>query len=161
MRRATLPSPARLWKSEAVVCKLAIIGAVVFAGCAKSPTDVLTTVSADATVPPLLILRVTVSGAPGQTRGLLQSSTVGDASDRPGPFAFPLLLPASADPSFVGPVTITVDGLDWDTQALLATGSTPAEVVAGHETQAALTLTAASGAGGGDGSAPDGSAEGD
>ena len=74
---------------------------------------------------------------------------------------FPLMLPVSADAAFAGPVTITIDGLGWDTQALLATGSTAAQVVAGHETQASLTLTATSAAVGGDGGAPDGADGGD
>ena len=38
-----------------------------------------------------------------------------DAADRPGPFVFPLVLSLTVDASLAGPVTVTVEGLDWDT----------------------------------------------
>lgn len=164
MRPATLSSPAGLWKSGAVTFTIGSMGpsaaalvlaACLGAGCAKAPTDVLTSVNADATVPPLLILRVTVVGSTGTSSGGLRSTAQGDAADRPAPFTFPMLLPVNADPAAAGSVTITIDGLDWDTRAVLASGSTTARIVPEHETRAALTLSAVPG-GGTDGGEVDG-----
>jgi len=132
--------------------------AVVSAGCAKPPTDVLTLVSVDPAAPPLRILRLTVTGAGGESSGALRSTAVGDASDRPAPFSFPLSVPVTVDPSLAGSVTITIDGLDWDTYAVIASGSTAAQVVPEHETEAALTLAAVPGGPGADGGTPDGAA---
>ena len=126
-------------------------GLAAAAGCARPPTDVLTVISVDPAVPPLLILQVQVSGAGGQSTSGLRSTGQGDATDRPLPFPFPLQVPVSVDPSFAGPVTIAVDGIDWDTHAVVASGSTTARVVPEHETQAALTLFPERGGGGGDG----------
>jgi len=167
MRPATLPSRPGLWKSGTVRCRqretptgglLAVAvaaAALASSACAKSQTDVLTLVSADATVPPILILRVTVAGATGQSMGSLRSMAVGDAADRPAPFSFPLSLPVTADPTLAGPVTITIDGLDWDTYAVIASGSAPAQVVPEQETAAAVTLAAVPGGAGADGGTPD------
>ena len=72
-----------------------------------------------------------------------------DAADRPGPFVFPLSLPQTVDPSFAGLVDVTVEGLDWDTHAVIASGTTSGAVVAQKTTTASLTLqpTAQPGAG--------------
>ena len=137
---------------------MCVLGLALFAGCAKDPTDVLTEISVDPAVPPLLILQVTVSSpTAGQTTGGLRSTGDGDAADRPLPFPFPLLVPIATDPSFAGPVTISIEGIDWDTHAVTASGSTAATVVAGHETLASLTLFPVRGGGedGADGDAPD------
>jgi len=123
----------------------------VAAGCAKEPTSVAVLVEADATVPPILILRSTLASAADPTRtssGQRSSPYGSDAADRPGPFAFPLELPVSVDASFAGPVVITIEGIDWDTHAVTARGSTPAAVVAQQTIQASLTLTAVAPVGG-------------
>jgi hypothetical protein len=134
----------------------ALAAAVTAAACAKSPTDILTIVSADPAVPPILILRFTVTGASGTTAtSSIRSTLAGDASDRPGPFPFPIALPVTTDPSLAGTVGMEVDGLDWTTYAVIATGSTTAEVMPGQETQAAVTLAVAP-ATGADGGSPDG-----
>jgi hypothetical protein len=139
----------------ATIAALLVAGAAL-AGCAVSTTQVLTTVDTDATVPALLLLRMTVTkdADPSRTStSAIRSQAIGDAGDRPAPFLFPIALPVSVDQSFAGAVTITIEGLDWDTQAVIARGSTGATVVAQQTTQAALTLTAvqpASGADGGD-----------
>jgi len=115
------------------------------AGCAKEPTSVTVLVDADAMVPPILILRSTLTSAADPTRassGERSSPYGSDAADRPGPFLFPLELPVSVDASFAGPVMITIEGIDWDTHAVTARGSTSAAVVAQQTAQASLTLTA-------------------
>ena len=121
------------------------------AGCAKEPTSVAVVVNTDATVPPILILRSTLVSAADPTRassGQRSSPYGSDAADRPGPFLFPLLLPVSVDASFAGPVVITVEGLDWDTHAVTARGTTSASVATEKTTQASLTLTAVAPVGG-------------
>ena len=129
------------------------------AGCAKDPTTIVVGVGIDSTVPPVLILGVDVVSASDPTKtasSRLSSSTPSDAGDRPGPFYFPLLLPVSVDASFAGPVTLTVEGIDWDTAAVIATGSVTANVVAQQSTSADIVLTAAgtpAGDGGGDAAA--------
>jgi len=116
------------------------------AGCAKDATRIYVSVAADATVPEILLLRTTIAraGDPGQPVSSDRTSPyAGDAADRPAPFVFPLGLPMTVDPSFAGPVVVTVEGLDWDSHALLARGRGDAVVVAEKETDASLTLTAA------------------
>ena len=130
------------------------VGLVVGAGCAKDATSVLVTLDADATTPPILILRTTVARAddPATESSSERSSPAqGDAADRPGPFLFPFDLSLTVDPSFAGPVTVTIEGLDWDTHAVTARGMTPATVVAQKTTTASLTLTGVVNTGGGDG----------
>jgi hypothetical protein len=119
----------------------------VAAGCAKKPTTILTDVATDPNVPPLLILATNVISTADPTRrtGSEQSSVAPldpDAGDRPGPFFFPLRLAVTVDSSFAGPVVVEVAGLDWDTRAILAAGSTTSEVIPEQETYAAITLTA-------------------
>jgi hypothetical protein len=116
------------------------------AGCAKDATRLYVSVEADATVPAILLLRTTIARAadPGQPVTSDRTSPyAGDAGDRPAPFVFPLGLPMTIDPSFAGPVVVTVEGLDWDSHVVLARGGGDAVVVAEKETDAALTLTAA------------------
>ena len=113
------------------------------AGCAKDSTSVFVTVDANATVPPILILRTTVARATDPTvraTANRSSSYASAAADRPGPFVFPLGLPLTVDASFAGPVVVTIEGIDWDTLAVNASGSTSATVVAQQQTQASLTL---------------------
>ena len=124
------------------------------AGCAKDSTAVIVTVDADATVPPILILRTTVARAddPSIHSGAERTSPAqGDAADRPGPFLFPFDLLVTVNDSFAGPVVVTVEGLDWDTHAVTARGTTPATVVAQKSTTASLTLTGVVTTGGNDG----------
>jgi hypothetical protein len=113
------------------------------AGCAKDSTTLFVGVSADTTVPPILILRTTITRADDPS---VQSSTsraspyAGDAADRPGAYVFPVGLPLTVDPVFAGDVTVTVDGIDWDTSAVIASASTAATIVAEKQTTATLTL---------------------
>ncbi|HEY7372452.1 MAG TPA: hypothetical protein VIF57_09865 [Polyangia bacterium] len=112
-------------------------------GCAKDPTSVFVFMDADASVPPLLILRTTVTraGDPSMQVSSERSSSVeSDAADRPGPFPFPFGLKLTVDPSFAGDVVVSVEGLDWDTHAVLAGGSADAVVTAQQMTEASLTL---------------------
>ncbi len=126
---------------------IAALAAAVWAGagCAKEPTSVDVAVYADATVPPILILRSTLMSAGDLTRAASSersSPYASDAADRPGPFLFPLELGVSVDASFAGPAVITIEGLDWDTHAVTARATTSASVAAEKTTTASLTLTA-------------------
>ena len=109
-------------------------------------------VDADTAVPPILILRASIGMRydPSHVAGSDCSSPyASDAADRPGPFVFPLSLPQTVDPSFAGLVDITVEGLDWDTHTVIASGTTSGAVVAQKTTTVSLTLqpTAQPGAG--------------
>ena len=120
------------------------------AGCAKDVTSVMVTVSADDTVPSILILRSAVARADDLAHPVSSkrsSPYEGDAADRPGPFLFPLLLPVTVDASLAGPVVVTMEGIDWDTVAVIAQGSAAA-VVAQKQAETSLTLTATAGDGG-------------
>ena len=128
-------------------CRLNTLAAAAFAcalgagACAKESTSVLTVIEADATAPPVLLLQARIARADDPTRmtsSRFTSSNAGDAGDRPGPFVFPFAMSLTVDASFAGPVIVTIEGLDWDTNAVIATGSTPADVVAQHETQAVV-----------------------
>jgi hypothetical protein len=115
------------------------------AGCAKDPTSVFVTISADADVPPVLALRNSIARADDPGGGAISeqvSIAASDAADRPGPYVFPLVLSLSVAPSYAGPVIVTIEGLDWDTGAVNARGSTPATVAAQQTTSVSLTLAA-------------------
>ena len=141
--------------------------AAVAGGCSKSPTTILAIVTVDDTVPPIRVLRSQVmqtSGA-GQVAGAERRSPLppmGDASDRSDPFSFPLALPLTVDRSFAGAVQVTIEGVDWDTNAVTATGTAPADVIAEQQTDVTVMLSAppptgaggAAGAGGAGGAAP-------
>jgi hypothetical protein len=147
--------------SLAIISASALLAAAALSGCAVSTTQVTTVVDADATVPPILLIQIVVTSDanPALTSmSAIRSQAIGDAADRPAPFLFPLALPVSVDESFAGAVTITMEGLDWDTQAVIARGSTGATVVARQTTQATLTLTAVSATPGPDGGGEDGGA---
>lgn len=125
---------------RAVVAAAALLAA---GGCAKDPTSVFVLMDADPSVPPLLILRTTVTraGDPSmKTSSERSSSAESDAADRPGPFPFPFGLKLTVDPSFAGDVVVGIEGLDWDTHAVLAGGSAPAVIEAQQMTEASLTL---------------------
>ena len=151
---------ARTRHGGARACAIGTLAAALSlgAGCAKDSTSVFVTVDADATVRPLLILRTTVARTddPGRRASSERSSPYeSDAADRPGPFLFPLGLSLTVDASFAGPVVVTIEGLDWDTHAVTARGSTPASIEAQKMTEASLALTASAG------DAGDGSVAGD
>jgi hypothetical protein len=143
---------------QLLVGALAIATFVGTSGCAKDPTAVYTIVDVDETVPPVLKLRSTITRTsdPSQwSSGERSSPNGGDAADRPGPWVFPVGLELTVDESFAGPVTVTIESLDWDTDAVLATGNAPAIVVARRTVVATLTMTAGGGTprdGGSDGS---------
>ena len=140
----------------------AAMAMIAFSGCAKDPTTIFVDVGVDQTVPPLLILRSHVFSTSDPTKasgGEQSSPAIGDAADRPGPFGFPLILPLTVDASLAGPVTVTVEGLDWDTSGVIASGITSGEVVAQRSTTATLTLTGTAAPGGDGGGAGDGGGE--
>lgn len=142
---------------------LGFLVALALGGCAKSPTEILTHVDADSTVPPLLLLRATIvsnSDADKQASSSFVSLALGDAADRPGPYAFPLDLPLSLSASLAGPVTVTIEGLDSGSGVVVARGTTAAEVVREQQTHASLTLTAVP-VGGSDAAGSDGGDNGD
>ena len=136
--------------------RLLAVGAAVLAlgaGCAKDPTSVGVTIDADPTVPPILAMRTTLARASDPT---MRSSSeraspyASDAANRPGPFVFPFAWKLTVDPSFAGPVVVTVEGLDWDTNAVIASASADAIVEAQQMTLASVRLEPVRG-GGGDG----------
>jgi hypothetical protein len=136
--------------------RAAVLAAALSAGggCAKDATSVVVTVAADAAVPSILILKGTVAAQDDPTRtstSSRSSSNIGDAGDRPGPFVFPLELSLTVDPSLKGLVEITVEGIDWDTYAVTASGMTTAVVVPEHNVAASLTLLRAAPIAGSDG----------
>jgi hypothetical protein len=138
-----MPGRRRCGRALAVAALSA--ASLIGVGCAKDTTSVLVTVAADSTTPPIRILRTAVARADDPSRRFAStrsSFAETDAADRPGPFAFPLLLPTTLDASLAGPVIVTVEGVDWDTGAVTAQGTVPAVVVAQKQTEASLTLTA-------------------
>ena len=121
----------------------ALASALCAGACAKESTSVLIVIEADAAAPPVLLMQVRIARADYPTRTVSSRFTspyLGDAGDRPGPFVFPFAMSLTVDPTFAGPVVITMEGLDWDTNAVIATGTTTADVVAQHETQAIVRL---------------------
>jgi hypothetical protein len=113
------------------------------AACAKDATTIVTEVGIDGTVPPLLILRTSVASTSNLDLPYTSeqsSPELGDAGDRPGPFRFPLALWLTVDSGLAGPVLVSVQGLDWDTHAVVAEGSGSAEVVPQQETRAVVWL---------------------
>ena len=111
--------------------------------CAKDSTSVLTIIEAEAAAPPILLLQARVARADDPTRATssrFTSANLGDAADRPAPFVFPFAMSLTVDASFAGAVVITIDGLDWDSNAVIASGSTTADVVAQRDTQATVKL---------------------
>ncbi len=127
---------------------MAVAAAALGAGCAKDATGIEVTVNAETTVPPILILRTAIARAGDLDRRVSSdrsSPYASDAGDRPGPFEFPLLLTLTVDESFAGPVVVTVEGIDWDTHAVTASGVGDAVVAAQKTTSAALTLVRAAG----------------
>jgi len=128
--------------------RIALMAAVLSAGagCAKDATSVVVTVGADPAVPPILILRGIVATQDDPTRASTSnrsSNNEGDAGDRPGPFVFPLQLSLTVDSSLKGLVDITVEGIDWDTYAVTASGTTTGVVVPEHNIAASLKLSPA------------------
>ena len=132
----------------------AVATPVALGSCAKSPTVILVEISADDTAPPVLLLRTTVARGsdPSQlATNLFGSLSRGDAADRPAPYLFPMLLPINVPPDWSGAVTILVEGRDWNTYAVNATGTTSVDLVPEHQNQAMLTLTGVGGGGDTDG----------
>jgi hypothetical protein len=130
-------------RRQALRAAVAAVVLVAAAGCAKDPTSVFVVIGADASVPPLMILRTTVTRAGDasmKTSSERSSSAESDAADRPGPFPFPFGMKLTVDPSFAGAVVVTIEGLDWDTHAVLASGSADAVIEAQGMTEASLTL---------------------
>ncbi|MEP6652111.1 MAG: hypothetical protein ABJA82_02065 [Myxococcales bacterium] len=151
--------PSRLPLAFGLACAAAIVGG----GCAKSPTVVGTTIATDDTVAPLLLLRaIAVSdGDPTrQASSSFHSLASGDAADRPGPYRFPLAFPVSVPASLAGSITLTIEGLDWDTGNVIARGATTAEVVKEQQTRANVTLTAVASTGGDAATDSDGDSDG-
>jgi hypothetical protein len=125
------------------VLKAGFVFAALAAACAKDPTTIVTEVGTDANVPPLLILRTSVASTANlESRFTTEQSSLeqSDAGDRPGPFRFPLALWLTVDPSLAGPVLVSIQGLDWDTHAVIAEGSGSGEVIPGRETRAIVIL---------------------
>ena len=133
--------------TRTLACALLTVATLASAACGgdmTTPPDTTTRMyEADAAAPPVLLMQVRIARADYPTRTVSSRFTspyLGDAGDRPGPFVFPFAMSLTVDPTFAGPVVITMEGLDWDTNAVIATGTTTADVVAQHETQAIVRL---------------------
>ena len=157
----------RMWQAPRGRVALGIVAGIAISGCPKNPTVVLTTVNADQTVPLLARLTFNVTSAADPSihvSSQLVSSYPVMYDGGLSPFFLPAQFPISVDPAYIsGPVIVRVDGLDTDTGAILASGSTPAQIVPDQQTEAALTLTAighCAGVGGDAGSASCGGADG-
>lgn len=151
-----VPGAARAMLARFLLMVAVSVGAGEITGCAKPPTVVRVRADADATVPPLYLLRSTVvlQADPAHPAVVPQvSQAIGDASDRPGPYQFPLALPVNLPPGWSGAATVTLEGMDWMMQTVvIARGTTTATLVGEKTTEASLTLTAVAGGGpGGDG----------
>jgi hypothetical protein len=147
------PSPERLAPVIRALGVVTIAAATLF-GCAKPQTLILTEVSADPTVPPLLVLQYWVARAADPMHpatASVVSLVPGDAADGRAFYTFPMVLPMGPFPGWSGTVEITLDGRDWETDKIVASGKTTAEIVPEQQTRAALTLTAVSDPGGADG----------
>jgi len=135
-RRGRVPAAAALLAAAALAA----------GGCAKTPTVVATDVTADATVPPLLLLRITLASTTQpeiRSSSSFVSTVPDDAGTRPAPLPFPMRLPVTVDSAFGSRVIINLEGLLWDDgETVLASGTTMADAVAGQQTSAAITLTA-------------------
>jgi len=119
---------------------------IALSGCPKNPTVVLTTVSADQTVPALTQLTLTLSSAADPAIHVSSSlvSLYPGSLDGGLPAVYlPQQFPLSVDPAYLsGSAIVRVDGVDNDTGAILATGSTAAQVIPDQQTEASVTLTA-------------------
>lgn len=156
VRRLRVPFIRPLWAVA--------IGLVAATACAKAPTVVNVQLSADTTVPPLLLLRTTIArpALPDVVASttFLSRAAKGEAG-LPGPFVFPLVLPVNVPPGWAGDVEIVVEGLSSDTAEVVARGRASATAVRETTTEASAALTAVSGGGGTDGGATaDGGADG-
>lgn len=134
-------------------CQLLGLAALGLSGCAKPPSLIDVRITADETVPLVTLLRSTVVRASDpSTPSVLRWVSAGgpDPDAAMAGFPFPLSLQVMINPSWSGPVSLTVDGLDfYVTDKVIATGTTEANVVKEQTTTAALTLRGLPGGGGG------------
>lgn len=124
---------------------LVIAAGLALGGCARAPTVILTHVEVDSTVHPLFVLRATVTSDADPTitsTASYLSVAPGDAADMPAPYFFPMELPIDVTVSVTGAVTVTIEGLDYVTQAVVARGTGAGRVVKEQQTTAALVMTA-------------------
>jgi len=141
-------------------CRLLGLAALIVSGCAKPPSTIDVQITADDTVPIVTLLRSTVVRVSDPSDPAILkwvSAGGGDPDAGTGGFAFPMVLHVGIHPGWNGPVTLTVDGLDfYDMTKVIATGTTETTVASEQTTTAALMLTGVFvGGGGGDGGAGD------
>lgn len=152
-------TPASEHRKRAFVSAIgaALLLAVAAGGCAKTPTVILIDLSTEASVSPLLLLNASVVADADPTKiatASFVSQFPGTDADRPSAYRFPFQMPLSVPSSFIGPVTVTIEGLDWDTSQVIARGSGPAQVIKEQQTMATVVLAVVvpppTGDGGGD-----------
>jgi hypothetical protein len=111
-----------------IVALAAVLGTVAAAagGCAKSPTAIDITVSADPTVPAVAILQVTMvqpANPAGATMGLFRS-LLPDTDASAEPFQFPAHVTFGAPAAENGEADLTVEAIDYlGTQQVFASGT--------------------------------------
>ncbi|MES1206592.1 MAG: hypothetical protein ABUS79_11710 [Pseudomonadota bacterium] len=127
--------------------------AVAASGCAKSPSIIRARISVDDNVPPLYILRSRLVRPAAPTEVAVTSrlsQAIGDATDRPGPYHFPLVLDVGVPPGWSGDVDVTIEALSWDVaDAVVASGAASTKVSPETQVEATLILQATPGGGGG------------
>jgi len=138
-------------------CRLLGLAVLILSGCAKPPSAIDVHITADDTVPLVTLLRSTVVRASDPSSPAVLKWVAAGGADPDagvGGFLFPMVLHVGIHPTWSGPVSLTVDGLDfYVTDKVIATGTTQATIVSEQTTTASLTLTGVPGGGGGAGDA--------
>ena len=142
-----------------VVC-LVVLSALPF-GCSKAPTVVLLTVSADATVPPVASIRVTLVQPKGNAMRTFRS-LLADTDAGAEPFVFPAPIEFLFSDGVDDEATILVEGLDYmANNAVVARGMGTTHVKPQASVTAEVTISGVAGESSGDGGTTDGGADSD
>jgi hypothetical protein len=116
--------------------------ALTASGCAKDPTGVQALVTVDRYVPLVAVIRATVTASGDrQTSNEFRSPRQASEEDAgPAAFLLPTVLLLGVPESWSGPATVTIEALDWQTQAVLARGTTPVVIVRERRVNATVLL---------------------
>jgi hypothetical protein len=113
------------------------------AACGKTPAVLWAHVYVDDGVPPISDLRTSVVSLshpdlePVVQRQIL---VMGDAAHA-APFAFPVAIPITLNAEYAGDVTLTVSGLERDTEAVIASGEVATAVVTSKTMHVAVVMS--------------------
>jgi len=111
--------------------------------CTKTPSILWAHVSVDDNVPMLSDLRTTVVSLShtGLEPSVQRESLLSDAGGTPAPFAFPVVIPITLNAEYVGDVSLTAEGLDRATDAVVASGSKVTTVLGSKEMHVSVTMS--------------------